>query len=187
MALLVGPDENGNVVTPSPAQIRAAAADVEVTIGEVRHLVQKALPDLEGRVDDQVKVFRSGGRNRGLIFGAAPEALDFSAQLDAAHEVFVETVHAILRDLTDFRDRLQASLDRNVTTDENNAESFMRLFSRSEVRQHYSMGDAQTHAVRTHEYALDQHGAGAGAPGVAPAAPAASGDARQARQTFESS
>jgi hypothetical protein len=149
--------------------------DVEITLDEIRTLATTTLASLRDDVATS-RVQFLGAPTSATQFGGTPEGVELGATVRAAHDVFAQTVEAVLTDLEGFRSRLIDTLTRYGDADGDSEAALLRM-SRAEVGHDYQMDDVQRRVVNAHPAELGpgtpRPDATATATPTAPAAPAA--------------
>jgi hypothetical protein len=95
----------------------AAVGQVEVTIEKIQAIANSTLPDAETDVTTKSHGFRSLTLPPDA-FGEVPIARALGAQHEAAHQVFVETVEGVIKDLQEFRQNLLDSMKAHENNDD---------------------------------------------------------------------
>lgn len=147
--------------------------DVEITLEEIRALATTTLANLHDDVATRRGEFLGAAIGEGL-FGGTPAGLALAGTNRAAHDVFAQTVDAVLADLEGFRGRLVDTLTRYSDAD-GDSEAAMLTVSHAEVGRDYRMDDVQREALVAHADQLVPQPDAAPQPGADPAGPPAPG------------
>ncbi len=129
------------------------AGNVEISIARIKEIATSTM----AKMHDDARTDSSSFRNTKLgdgAFGHVPQALEFSAQQEAAHGVFLDTIAAILAELEDFRTNLIASADAHQANDES-VESAMAAMNHRYGQHHTWNAQSTYDTERTDNKALD--------------------------------
>lgn len=130
-----------------------AGTNVEISIARIKEIATSTM----AKMHDNARTDSSSFRNTKLgdgAFGHVPQALEFSAQQEAAHGVFLDTITAILAELEDFRTNLIASADAHQANDES-VESTMAAMNNRYGQKHTWDSQRTYDTERTDNKALD--------------------------------
>jgi hypothetical protein len=145
--------------------------DVEITLDEIRTLATTTLASLRDDVATSRGQFL-GAPTSASMFGGTPEGVELGATHRAAHDVFAQTVEAVLTDLDGFRSRLIDTLTRYADADGDSEAALLRM-SEAEHGHDYRMDDVQRRVASAHTAELGQGQPQPPAPAAVPAAPTA--------------
>ena len=97
--------------------LAGTAAAVEITIDEIRRIANTTIPATEEDATKATQSFRDLAVDT-AAFGGHPLAKELAHQHRGAHEVFVETINGVIRDLQEFADKLRESMDSHEQNDD---------------------------------------------------------------------
>lgn len=153
------------------AQATLAGEDIAMSPDEIEDLAGRLFEAMRTIVGQEHSQFL-GAPREWAIFGGMPEALAFSQQLGAAHDVVADTVVGLRKDLENFQHELKAAVQTARTADEQAQADLLRLASRGDNG--WAMGQRAAAASEEHRVIL---GEGSGDAQAAAASPSGGGDA----------
>lgn len=95
----------------------AAAQQIEMTIQAVKDIANQTMGELETRASDSRTKFQALDLPA-RAFGEVPLGLALARHHDAAHQVFLETINGVVKDLEDFAQKLRDTASSNEARDE---------------------------------------------------------------------
>lgn len=107
---------------------------VAITIERIKEIARTTMERLQGDARTGTSDFRNTHLGK-AAFGEVPKALDYAEQQQAAHTVFLETIHGIIADLEEFQQNLLASAEAHERNDEAVAAALTALSGRYEHHQ----------------------------------------------------
>ena len=93
------------------------ANEVEISIERIREIARTTMTGMHDDAHTQTRDFSNTKLGEGA-FGEVPQALEFAAQQEAAHQVFVKTVNDVLKELEEFGRNLLSTADSHSSNDE---------------------------------------------------------------------
>lgn len=163
--------------------LAGTAAAVEITIDEIRRIANTTIPATEEDATKATQSFRDLAVDTGA-FGGHPLAKELAHQHRGAHEVFVETINGVIRDLQDFADKLRQSMDSHEQNDDAVAAMLVTVSKKYDGhRFHSDLANEQARTDRADDLTTSRGGAGtapAAEPGHAAPPPATAGRPPQA-------
>ena len=126
---------------------------VEISIARIKEIATSTMAKMHDNARTDSTSFRNTKLGDGA-FGHVPQALEFSAQQEAAHGVFLDTITAILAELEEFRTNLIVSADAHQTNDES-VESTMAAMNERYGKSHTWSAQEKYDHERTDNKALD--------------------------------
>ncbi len=158
--------------------LAGTAAAVEITIDEIRRIANTTIPATEEDATKATQSFRDLAVDT-AAFGGHPLAKELAHQHRGAHEVFVETINGVIRDLQDFADKLRESMDSHEQNDDAIAAMLLTVSKKYDGhRFHSDLANEQARADRADDLTTSRGGAGTSPAydsGPVPAAPPATG------------
>lgn len=140
--------------------IGATARTVEVTIDAIRRIANTTLPNAETDATNSTHSFRNLAVDAGA-FGGHPLAKELAHQHTGAHEVFVETIDGVLKDLEEFAQKLRESMDGHENNDDAIAAMLLNVSKKYDGhRYHSDLANEQARTDQAHNLTTSKGGTG---------------------------
>ena len=140
--------------------LAGTAAAVEITIDEIRRIANTTIPATEEDATKATQSFRDLAVDTGA-FGGHPLAKELAHQHRGAHEVFVETINGVIRDLQDFADKLRESMNSHEQNDDAVAAMLVTVSKKYDGhRFHSDVANEQARADQADDLTTSHGGAG---------------------------
>ena len=118
------------------------SGEINVLIEEIEAIAQQTRGYIRTDAEQGATTFANATLDAGA-FAGIPPGLEFHAQQQAAHQVFVETINGVVADLEQFGETLAANAASHRAVDESNADTLTAMEARQADEQAAAAAMAQ--------------------------------------------